>query len=123
VLYCEHDPDRRALLLKHVGPLVGHGQIGKGRVRDGNTNSKPQSDQTYILARLKRDRPDLARQVIDGAVSVHAVAIEAGIRKRTKSIPIDTPTEALRALLRVLSVSELGEAFRALHTHTLGRVE
>jgi len=80
-------------------------------------------DPAYILARLKRDRPYLARQVIDGEISAHAAAIEAGIRKRMKSVPIDTPSEALRALLRVFSASELGEAFRALQTERVGLVK
>ena len=103
MLYCEHDPECRALLLGQVDPLAGHGEIGKGRRRDGNANSKHQNDQTYILSRLKRDRPDLARQVIDGAISAHAAAIEAGIRKRMKSLPIDSPDAAIGALLRVFS--------------------
>jgi hypothetical protein len=44
----------------------------------------------YTLARLKRDRPDLAERVVAGELSANAAAIEAGFRKK------QTPLEALR---------------------------
>ena len=37
----------------------------------------------YWLARLRRDRPDLAERVTAGELSINAASIEAGFRKRT----------------------------------------
>lgn len=114
VLYCEHDDECRALLLGEVGELTKHGEVGKGRNRVDNINSKATggTDPTYALARLKRDAPDLAKMVIDGELSANAAAIQAGFRKPTKTIPIDTPDAAVRALLRVFSCDELVMAFK-----------
>ena len=132
MLYCEHDPECRALLLEQVEQMPSADQTENPRNPSGRKGKESidninrlagGTDPSYILARLKRDPPDLARQVIDGAISAHAAAIEAGIRKRMKSVPIDTPSEALRALLRVFSASELGEAFRALQTERVGLVK
>jgi hypothetical protein len=108
VLYCEHDEECRALLLGQVGELAAHGEIGKGRDRGDNITSKERgTDPTYTLARLKRDAPDLAKMVIDGDISANAAAIQAGFRRPTKTIPIDTPASAVRALLRVFSAEEI----------------
>lgn len=48
------------------------------------------NSRAYSIARLKRDRPDLADMVIAGELSANAAAVEAGFRKR------DTPLDALR---------------------------
>ena len=40
------------------------------------------TSRAYVLARLKRDRPDLAQRVIDAELSANAAAIEAGFRKK-----------------------------------------
>ena len=39
-------------------PLPKHGEIGRGRDRDGNTISKHQKDSSYLARRLARDDPD-----------------------------------------------------------------
>ena len=44
--------------------------------------AKGGNNPTYILRRLKRDRPDLAERVIANKLSAHAAAVEAGFRKR-----------------------------------------
>jgi hypothetical protein len=107
VLYCEHDEECRALLLGQVGkqPPKGTNQYSEGF--DNIKPSKGGTDPTYTLARLKRDAPDLAKMVIDGDISANAAAIQAGFRRPTKTIPIDTPASAVRALLRVFSAEEI----------------
>ena len=63
-----------------------------GRVSAGdqvdNINLKEQTkggtDPAYTLARLKRDRPDLAAKVIKRELSANAAAIQAGFRKKKK---------------------------------------
>jgi hypothetical protein len=47
----------------------------------------------YTLARLERDRPDLAMQVRQGSMSANAAAIEAGFRK--------PPPSSLESLFQV----------------------
>ena len=44
------------------------------------------TSKNYTLARLKRDRPDLAQRVVDGELSANAAAIEAGFRKRQSNL-------------------------------------
>ena len=64
----------------------------------------------YTLSRLKKDAPALFEAVKDGKLSAHAAALEAGIRRPMRSIPVDTPEAALRALLRVFTVTDLAQA-------------
>jgi len=60
-------------------PLKGeqHSPLGKGASVD------------RTVAKLKRDNPALAAQVIAGQISAHAAAIEAGFRKPTWTAPAD----------------------------------
>jgi hypothetical protein len=72
---------RLALRAKAGRPKRDEGNVG-------NTNiSKDGTTVAYTLARLDRDRPDLARQVREGRLSANAAAIEAGFRKQLT--PID----------------------------------
>jgi len=67
-------------------------------------NTNPFTDQTdarYVVARLKRDDPNLAGQVRDGVISAHAAAIQAGIRHPYKSIRADNVDLAMRSLVRI----------------------
>jgi hypothetical protein len=41
----------------------------------------------FLYRWLKRDRPDLAEQVISGGLSANAADIEAGFRHRTFTVP------------------------------------
>jgi len=67
------------------------------------------NSRDYTLARLKRDRPDLAEMVIGGAMSANAAAIEAGFRRR------DTPVDTLRRAWGKASDDE-----RAAFLHEIG---
>lgn len=64
----------------------------------------------YTLSRLKREAPALFDEVKAGRMSANAAALEAGIRKPMRSIPVDTPDAAIRALLRVFTVTDLAQA-------------
>ena len=59
------------------------------------TNSTKTDDATYALRRLKRDRPDLADEVIAGRISAHAAAVQAGFRRQTWNAPADPEALAL----------------------------
>ncbi len=70
-------------------------------VKDQGCNATlKRGTRAYTLARLKRDRPDLAQKVIDGELSAHAAAIKAGFRKKL------TPFEQVVKLWPKLSVAE-----------------
>lgn len=58
------------------------------------------TDSSYTVARLERDRPDLAARVAAGELSANAAAIEAGFRPKTVTIPL-TVDGATRLMLRL----------------------
>lgn len=57
-----------------------------GRGKKAVCNTKSFAGATYILKRLKRDRPDLFARVIAGELSANAAAIEAGWRKSPSAL-------------------------------------
>lgn len=59
----------RRLIREGIEPVKGHGGDGGDEVCVTNSD---QTDTTYLIARLKRDDPDLAQQVIDGQISPNA---------------------------------------------------
>lgn len=64
-----------------VAPLAQHGEIGRGRTADraDNINSNGGTSAAYLVARLKRDRPDIAARLAAGEFrSARAAAREAG---------------------------------------------
>lgn len=99
-------PLREALKGKPGRPKAGE-QSGHIVTRKGNARS-------YALARLQRERPDLAERVDAGELTPHAAAVQAGFRTPTATIPVDTPQAAMRALRRRFAVDELRKALDAL---------
>lgn len=92
--------------VRHGGNRRGEGfKIGNTKLERESANSKPGT-----LRRLSRSRPDLLARVESGELSAHAAAVQAGIRKPMRSIPVDTPEAAIRALLRVFTVTDLAQA-------------
>jgi len=68
---------------------------GDRREQDGNTILPTDGySAPYALRRLKRDRPDLAQKVIDGKLSPHKAAIQAGFRRPIVQIPLDVEKAA-----------------------------
>jgi hypothetical protein len=63
---------------KEAGTLGGR---GKKAIDNVNSFSGAGNLRSYTVARLKRDRPDLAERVIAGELSANAAAVEAGFRK------------------------------------------
>ena len=70
-------------------------------------NNEYGTKKDYTLLRLKESAPELFERVTSGELSANAAALEAGIRKPYRSIPIDTPDHAIVALLRVFTIDEL----------------
>ena len=72
---------------------------GRGK-KASNLLTLPTSsnDKNRLAARIKRDHPEIAARVANGEFkSIRAAALEAGIVKPMRSIPVDTPPEALGA--------------------------
>jgi hypothetical protein len=63
----------------------GRPKKGEGKGDNDVTFSGRGNSAIYTLARLDRDRPDLAAQVRSGRLSANAAAIEAGFRKKPPS--------------------------------------
>lgn len=51
---------------------------------------------------LRKDRPDLHAQVLDGELSAHAAAVQAGFRPRTITLRLTTPESIAATLCRQL---------------------
>lgn len=92
------------------GDLAEHGANQHGGVCD--TKSTEQTDATYILARLRRDEPELAEKVLDGELSANAAAVAAGIRKRYVRIPAGDIDAAARKLREEFDLERLIDALR-----------
>jgi hypothetical protein len=88
---------------EQIKPVVGQGDYGRGRPmsdRHNNIMSIQGTAREYTIARLKKERPDLADRVIAGELSANAAAIEAGFRK------VKTPLEQLRQWWKKASKQE-----------------
>jgi hypothetical protein len=80
---CGRKTDRRCgicLIKAQVDDIPKHGEIGGGHAtsRVYNVKSGTGNRATYILKRLKRDEPKLFQRVVDGKMSAHAAAVQAG---------------------------------------------
>jgi len=79
--------DIERLLLE---PLAAHGGARRRPAQDGNhtlpTDAVAPNSREYVLRRLRRDAPELAERVLNGALSLHAAAVEAGIRRRPTAL-------------------------------------
>lgn len=64
----------------------------------------------YTLSRLKQNEPELFEAVKAGELSANAAAIKAGIRRPYRSIPVDSPESAIKALTRVFSLDQIIQA-------------
>jgi len=79
-----------------IGPAAGP---GRGNKKVDNVNLLGGGNSAnYIVGRLKRDRPDLADQVIKGQLSAHAAAVAAGFRDKTVQVGKD-PQKAASAII------------------------
>jgi hypothetical protein len=94
-------------------PLDDHG--GSRTEQDYNISLKGSGTaEGYTRRRLRRDRPDLYERVVEGELSSNAAAIEAGFRKPTRTVPIDSVENAVRALARWFDVEQIRQAVKRL---------
>lgn len=105
------NPQDQPIPLEDVETLARQGRPKKGEEKHSNRIIKGGTNSKYTIARLNRDRPDLARRVQLGELSANAAAIEAGFRKRLTAI------EAIRRLIPKLTDQERIELRRLLESH------
>lgn len=89
--------------------------------RDSITTPRNVEDRSseYIIARLKRDNPELADKVISGKLTANRAAIEAGIRKERFTVPNHDMELAAKALKSKLS----GDQIEELIAHLVGMID
>jgi hypothetical protein len=99
--------DRMAAMRRRVNHLLGEDVLPTTETRGGDHRSPEYQKRTTFLvgpsdtadktvARLKRDDPDLAQQVIGGEISPHAAARRKGWRK--PRIVLSSPDRVARKL-------------------------
>lgn len=76
------------------------------------TNIKTSDTTEYVVARLKRDDPELADRVVRGELTANAAARQAGIRK--PRIVLTSPASIAAALRRNLDAADVAEVARLL---------
>lgn len=83
LMYCkdDRDPELHKRLLREIKPSSDYGRNRYSR-DDNIISSEQGTSSSYIIRRLLRDDPALAQRVIDGELSAHKAAIQAGFRKR-----------------------------------------
>ena len=67
--YCRNYPDVQKLIRGEVGKLKARPGPTPGDVDNVNNSGEGGNASTYALRRLKRDNPELAEQVVAGALS------------------------------------------------------
>ena len=116
--------DAEALALFREAMVDGPGgsgsnqyEIKESAINDNiiNTTSSQGTSKAYTVSRLKRDRPDLFEKVVAGELSANKAAIEAGFRRRARTMSENldylwakaTPDEQTGFLARIMAPSSL----------------
>lgn len=121
----EEDPTHAATLLEQSLTAIDRARATMAKAPELQPEGRPKKDskpkdslgfrnygqtKERLAARLKRDHPAIAARVAKGEFkSIRAAALEAGIVKPMRSIPVDTPEAAIRALLRVFPAETLAK--------------
>lgn len=110
--------DETALLAQVRSELGGElAENGTNQHSAGVRDTKPierKDDATYVTARLRRDHPALAEQVLAGSLSANAAAVEAGIRKRYIRVPADDLDAAMLKVVDEFGVEAVRQAVEVL---------
>lgn len=72
------------------------------------------NSESAALRRLRKDRPDLHAQVLNGELSAHAAAVQAGFRPKTFTVRTDDPDRIVATLRRQLPPGVLAKVIHLL---------
>lgn len=102
------------LIADDVQPSVRHGEIGGGHLRERATFSEVGKSDTKdkVVARLKRDDPALAEQVVNGEITANAAARQKGWRK--PRVVLTSPESIAAALRKHLDADDIAALIRLL---------
>jgi len=92
-------------------------RVGTGRPKNGDNVTvlwERGNSESYWIRRLKRDAPELAELVLNGELSANAAAVQAGMKRRKASVPIDDPERLAATLRRRLSSEDLAQLIELL---------
>jgi hypothetical protein len=111
--WLELNAPQEAIPLQDV-VLLARGRPKKGKGKSGYTHFKSHGSRERDVARLNRDRKDLAARVIAGELSPNAGMIEAGFRHSLLSrIPADDVTRAVAKLIKHYGLAAVIKAVQA----------
>ena len=68
----------------------------------------------YTIRRLENTHPDLHQQVLNGELSAHAAAVQAGIARRRFTVLLNTPADIAAVLRRNLPPDTLADVVSLL---------
>ena len=91
-----------------VEPKPKHGGVrDKQGYNISLVNPNRGTDPSHLLARLKRDAPELAAEVVEGTLTAYAGAVKAGFIKRPGTFRTDDPRLAIDSLLKYFTRDQL----------------
>ena len=83
-----------------------------------NVNVRPTGNtEAYALRKLRKDAPEVHKQVLDGEISPHAGMIKAGFRKKTATVPLEVDA-IVRLIQRRFSHNEIQMILNLLNEAT-----
>ena len=85
-----------------------------GSVSIRNTSRPVGTTQAAGLRRLRKDAPELHAEVLAGRLSAHAAMVRAGFRRKTVSVPVDTPEAVAKALRKNLKPEDIAALVKLL---------
>lgn len=98
------DPRARDLLDRALQRTCADNKPGN------NVPKRPEGNEAEkALRRLRKDRPDLHQDVLQGQISPHAAMVKAGFRPRTVTVRLDDPRRAAQTLRNKLTPDQRQE--------------
>lgn len=98
-----------------INPWESGGQLANCDIISVRSGTSGGTDPGYLARRIARDHPDiLARMKAGEFRSVHAAALEAGIKQPSIMIRLRDPASAARTLRKHMKPSDLAELIRLL---------
>lgn len=105
--------DRAEQAASHQGERTDIVSIRNEVEVSGDDERPVGTTRQYALRRLRKDRPDLHEQVVKGAVSPHAAMVQAGFRRKTRTVDAVQYTALVEAAVALCRLWYSGESYDA----------